>query len=431
MSARGASLLAGAAVALVCVFGHLAAETEHAGPPAAAPAAAIRAQGEYLVRAGGCVTCHTSDPARPFAGGRPIATPFGNVIAPNLTSDRATGIGAWTDAQFLRAMREGIGRNGERLYPAFPYTAYTRLTDGDLLAMRAYLATVPPVHTIRPPNTLSFPFDQRWLMALWNLVNFTPGRFVPDPSKSAEWNRGAYLVEGLGHCGECHTPRNGLGGLNQGERLSGATVAGWRAGNLTPERVSGIGAWRDDELLRFLSTGAAPGRAYALGPMAEVVSSSTQYLTPADLRAMVAYLRSVPAISTKDAQVRTGFGQPARVDITALDTSGSDTAGAWLYAAACASCHGMTGEGAKAFPSLVHDGVTGALGTRTTSNLVLVVLHGVNRQTREAHALMPAFSAQFTDEQIAALSNYVTRQFGDPRATTDAKAVARLRAMAQ
>lgn len=431
MSARGASLLAGAAVVLVCVFGHLAAETEHAGPPVAAPSTTTSAQGEYLVRAGGCMTCHTSDSARPFAGGRPIATPFGDVIAPNLTSDRATGIGAWTDAQFIRAMREGIGRNGERLYPAFPYTAYTRLTDGDLLAMRAYLATVPPVRTARPRNSLSFPFDQRWLMALWNLVNFTPRRFAPDPSKNAEWNRGAYLVEGLGHCGECHTPRNWLGGLNQSERLAGATVAGWQAGNLTSDRVAGMGAWRDDELLRFLSTGAAPGRAYALGPMAEVVSASTQYLTPADLRAMVLYLRSVPTVATKDAKVRTGFGKPARVDITALDTPGNDKAGARLYAAACASCHGMTGEGGKTFPSLVHDGVTGGLGTRTTSNLVLVMLHGVNRQTRAAPALMPAFAAQFTDEQIATLGNYVSRQFGDPVATTDAKAVARLRAIAQ
>jgi len=384
------------------------------------------AQGEYLVRAGGCMSCHTADPARPFAGGRPIATPFGNVYAPNITSDRETGIGAWTDAQFIRAMREGIGRNGERLYPAFPYTAYTLLSDADLLSMRAWLATVPPVRTARPRNALSFPFDQRWLMTLWNLFNFSPGRFVADPSKSAEWNRGAYLVEGLGHCGECHTPRNWLGGLDRSERLGGATIAGWQAGNLTPERVAGIGAWRDDELLRFLSTGAAPGRAYALGPMAEVVATSTQFMTTADLRAMITYLRAVPPVAVKAARVRTSFGRPARTDITALDSDG-----ARLYAAACASCHGVTGEGGKSFPSLVHDSVTGALGIATTNNLVLVILHGVNRQTRDAHAQMPAFGAQLTDEEIAALANFITRQFGDPSATTDAKTVARLRAIAQ
>ncbi|GJH21239.1 cytochrome c [Caballeronia novacaledonica] len=409
MNARLACLI----VVLACLSGLARAQTK-------------AAQGEYLVRAGGCMSCHTADPARPFAGGRPIATPFGNVFAPNITSDRETGIGAWTDAQFVRAMREGIGRNGERLYPAFPYTAYTLLSDADLLAMRAWLATVPPVRAATPRNTLAFPFDQRWLMTLWNLLNFSPGRFVPDPSKSAEWNRGAYLVEGLGHCGECHTPRNWLGGLNRSERLGGATVAGWQAGNLTPERVTGIGAWRDDELLRFLSTGAAPGRAYAIGPMAEVVATSTQFLTTADLRAMIAYMRTLPPVAVKDARSRTSFGRPARTDITALDTDG-----ARLYAAACASCHGITGEGSKPFPALVHDGVTGALGTATTSNLVLVILRGVNRQTRDAYAQMPAFAAQLTDEQIAALSNFITRQFGDPRATTEAKAVARLRSMTQ
>lgn len=409
MNARLACLI----VALACLPGLARAQTK-------------AAQGEYLVRAGGCMSCHTADPARPFTGGRPIATPFGNVFAPNITSDRETGIGAWTDAQFVRAMREGIGRDGERLYPAFPYTAYTLLSDADLLAMRAWLAIVPPVRAATPRNTLAFPFDQRWLMPLWNLFNFSPGRFVPDPSKSAEWNRGAYLVEGLGHCGECHTPRNWLGGLNRGERLGGATVAGWQAANLTPERVAGIGAWRDDELLRFLSTGAAPGRAYAIGPMAEVVSTSTQFLTTADLRAMIAYMRALPPVAVKDARSRTSFGRPARTDITALDTDG-----ARLYSAACASCHGMTGEGSKPFPPLVHDGVTGALGTATTSNLVLVILHGVNRQTRDAYAQMPAFAAQLTDEQIAALSNFITRQFGDPRATTDAKSVARLRSMTQ
>ncbi|MFM0322251.1 cytochrome c [Caballeronia glebae] len=400
-------------VLLACVFGAANAQT-------------TVTQGEYLVRAGGCMSCHTADPARPFAGGRPIPTPFGNVFAPNITSDRDTGIGAWTDAQFVRAMREGIGRNGERLYPAFPYTSYTLLSDADLLAMRAYLATVPPVRAATPRNTLSFPFDQRWLMALWNLVNLSPRRFVREPSKSAEWNRGAYLVEGLGHCGECHTSRGWLGGLKQRERLGGATIAGWQAGNLTPDRVAGIGAWRDDELLRFLSTGAAPGRAYALGPMAEVVSSSTQYLTPADSRAMIAYLRAVSSVAVKDARVRTSFGRPARADITSLDSPG-----ARFYAAACASCHGVTGEGSKPFPSLVHDGVSGALGTATTGNLVLVILRGVNRQTRDSHALMPAFGTQFTDEQIADLSNYVTAQFGDPRAKTDAKAVARLRSIGQ
>ncbi|WP_244816828.1 cytochrome c [Caballeronia sp. Lep1P3] len=386
------------------------------------------------------MACHTADPARPFAGGRAIATRFGTFYTPNITSDRATGIGAWTDAQFVRAMREGIGRHGERLYPAFPYTAYTRLSDSDVLAMRAYLATVPPVRYTPPRHALAFPFDQRWLMAVWNAFNFSPGRFVPDPAKSAQWNRGAYLVDALGHCGQCHTPRNLLGGLKDGERLGGATVAGWRAGNLTPARVAGIGAWRDDELLRYLATGAAPGRAYAVGPMAEVVANSTQFLSGDDLRAMVVYLRSMPVVAGDErAPSRWSFGQPAKVDVTALDamsvfapTAAAHADGARLYAAACASCHGISGEGeGRAFPPLVHDAVTGALGAMDPSNLVLVILHGVQRPSRGASASMPAFGAQLSDEEIAALASFVTRQFGDPRAATRAADVARLRAIAQ
>ncbi|VXB81907.1 putative Gluconate 2-dehydrogenase (acceptor) [Burkholderia sp. 8Y] len=514
------------AAAFVFAFGRLEAETGHSETTAPARAANV-ARGEYLVRAGGCMACHTADAARPFAGGRAMPTRFGIFYTPNITSDRATGIGAWTDAQFVRAMREGIGRNGEHLYPTFPYTAYTRLSDGDVLAMRAYLATVPPVRYAPPPHALRFPFNWRWLMIAWNAFNFSPGRFVPDPGKRAEWNRGAYLVEALAHCGQCHTPRNVLGGLKNGERLGGATVAGWRAGNLTPERVAGIGAWRDDELLRYLASGAAPGRAYAIGPMAEVVASGTQFLTGDDLRAMVTYLRSMPVVGAQSgARSRWGFGAAAQTDITTLDavgaferrsggsgntadkatssgrdragaekapdsatsserdgagaentpdsaknpdraktsavatpdvasTSHRDTAGAAktrqtattadpgaassanpegarLYAAACASCHGATGESTGGpFPSLVHDGVTAALGSMDTSNLVLVILHGVDRETRDAPALMPAFGASLSDANIAALSNYLTRQFGDPRATTRAEDVARLRAIAQ
>jgi len=411
--------------------GHLAAQSGQGAATAPAQTASV-ARGEYLVRAGGCMACHTANPSRPFAGGRAMPTRFGTFYTPNITSDRATGIGAWTDAQFVRAMREGIGRNGERLYPAFPYTAYTRLTDADVLSMRAYLATLPPVRNTPSRHALRFPFDQRWLMAAWNWFNFSQGRFVPDSSKGAEWNRGAYLVEALGHCGQCHTPRKVLGGLKENERLGGATVAGWRAGNLTPERVAGIGAWRDDELLRYLATGAAPGRAYAIGPMAEVVAMSTHFLSDDDLRAMVRYLRSAPVVGgDSGARPRWAFGAPGRVDVTALDRTAKRDSGGRLYAAACASCHGVTGEGGGRFPSLVHDPVTGGLGTMNVNNLVLVILYGVRRDTRATPVLMPAFAGELSDENIATLSNYLTQQFGDPRATTRAEDVARLRAIAQ
>ena len=410
MKARLACLI----VVLACLLGIAKAQTN-------------AAQGEYLVRAGGCMSCHTADPARPFAGGRPIATPFGNVFAPNITSDRETGIGAWTDAQFVRAMREGIGSNGERLYPAFPYTAYTLLSDADLLAMRAWLATVPPVRAATPRNTLAFPFDQRWLMTLWNLVQLFAGalraRSVEERGVESRRvsRRRARALRRMSHAAQLarRVESKRAARRRDGRGLAGGQPhAGARRGHRRMARrrtaalsVDGRRAWP-----RL----CASGRWRKSSPRARNI------LTPADLRAMIAYMRAVPPVAVKDARSRTSFGRPARTDITALDTDG-----ARLYAAACASCHGMTGEGSKPFPSLVHDGVTGALGTATTSNLVLVILHGVNRQTRDAYAQMPAFAAQLTDEQIAALSNYVTRQFGDPRATTDAKAVARLRSMTQ
>lgn len=190
--------------------------------PTAAPTAAssdLVKRGEYLARAGDCVACHTADKARPFAGGLPINTPFGTIVTPNITPDPDTGIGQWSDADFLRAMHEGVGKSGERLYPAFPYAEYTKVTDHDVLAIRAYLNTLTPIHYAPPSSSLKFPFNQRWLMVFWNLFNFDEGRFVPDPKQSAVWNRGAYLVQGLAHCEECHTPRNFTQGLKTSSRF--------------------------------------------------------------------------------------------------------------------------------------------------------------------------------------------------------------------
>ncbi|MEC5409135.1 cytochrome c [Paraburkholderia sp. MPAMCS5] len=261
------------------------------------PAADLVKRGEYLARVGDCAACHTADKTRPFAGGLAIETPFGTVVTPNITPDPDTGIGQWTDEDFLRAMHEGIGKSGERLYPVFPYVEYTKLAEHDVLAIRAYLNSLAPIHYTPPHSTVKFPFDQRWLMAVWNMFNFSEERFVPDPKQSAEWNRGAYLVEGLAHCGECHTPRNATYGLKADSRLSGAVLRGSRAYNITPDKTSGVGNWSDEELEKYLSTGAAPGRPTATGAMARVVENSTQYLTREDLRSIVQYLRSVPAIS--------------------------------------------------------------------------------------------------------------------------------------
>ncbi|MEA3111244.1 MAG: hypothetical protein QOG58_1043 [Caballeronia sp.] len=391
-------------------------------------------RGEYLARAGDCVACHTADKGRPFAGGLPINTPFGTLYTPNITSDPDTGIGRWSDADFLRAMHEGIGKSGERLYPAFPYAEYTKVTDSDVLAIRAYLNTLTPIHYTPPRNELSFPFNQRWLMVFWNMFNFKEGRFVPDPQQSAEWNRGAYLVGGLAHCEECHTPRNVMQGLKTSERFSGAELSGWHAFNITPDKTAGVGGWTDDELTQYLATGVAHGRANAAGAMADVVQNSTQYMTPEDLRSIVVYLRSVPAQSGGDIHPRHSFGQPANADVTAMrGTAISGVNGAQLFIANCATCHSWTGEGRGgsapgAYPSLIHNSVVGA---SAANNLTMVMLHGVDRQTKDATAFMPAFANELSDEQIAAISNYVTRTFGNPQSTTSADQVAKLRSTPQ
>lgn len=386
-------------------------------------------RGAYLARAGDCIACHTADKSRPYAGGLPIGTPFGTIYTPNITPDPDTGIGRWTDADFVRAMHEGVGKGGEHLYPAFPYTEYTRIAERDVLAIRAYLNTLAPIHYTPPRNDLKFPFNQRWLLFFWKLFNFHEGRFVPDPKQSPQWNRGAYLVEGLAHCEECHTPRNFMQGLKASDRLSGEVQAGWHAFNITPDKNSGIGNWSDDDLVHYLSVGVAPGRANAAGPMAEVVSDSTQFLTPEDLRSIGIYLRSVPPVAGGDTHPRDRWGKPAD-DVTQLrGTSPVGVNGAELFIGNCASCHdwsgrGIGGEAALAYPSLINNSVVGA---NNASNLALVVLHGVARKTEHANVLMPGFGNELNDEQIAAIVNYVTQRFGNPRATLTAGDVAQLR----
>jgi mono/diheme cytochrome c family protein len=434
------------------------AEAVARGPVAAdgANGAELVTRGEYLARAGNCIACHTSDKGRPFAGGVAMRTPFGTIYTPNITPDPDAGIGRWSDADFLRAMHEGIGKAGERLYPAFPYPSYTRVTDRDVLAIRAYLNTIAPVRFTPPANALSFPFNQRWLMLFWNLFNFDEGRFVPDPKQSAEWNRGAYLVDGLAHCGECHTPRNFMQGLKSDERLSGAVQAGWHAFNITPDKLSGIGDWSAAEVVAYLATGVAQGRASAAGPMAQVVEDSTQFLSGEDLRSIAVYLRALPpvrgGIGNGGAQARDTYGAPA-ADVTALrgmasnaganggsersaakDVNGvNHVSGAQLFIANCASCHRWTGEGVGAsapgaYPSLMNNSVVGAADP---TNLALVILHGVSRKTHNADILMPSFGDQLTDDQIAELGDYVTKQFGNPHSSLTAKQVARLRSQSQ
>ena len=286
--------------------------TNPTGVPSSLAQADLVARGEYLARAADCAACHTAPGGKPFSGRLAFKLPMiGTIYSTNLTPDNETGIGAWSDEEFVTALHDGIGRDGKRLYPAFPYTSYTLMTRSDALAIKAYLFSLRPVKNTPPPNDISFPFNQRYLISFWNLL-FNPGhRFQPVTAQSAEWNRGAYLVEALGHCGDCHTPRNILFGLKSHQKFAGAIIQGWKAYNITPDTKWGIGAWSDAQLEGYLLHGHAEGRSSASGPMAEVVDYSLRFLSQDDIGAMATYLKSVPSIGdSEDVALMPGQPQP-------------------------------------------------------------------------------------------------------------------------
>jgi mono/diheme cytochrome c family protein len=243
------------------------------GVPPELLAADARTRGEYITSMADCEACHTAKGGARFAGGRPFVFPFGTIFTPNITPDAETGIGKWTDAEFLKAVHQGISRNGSRLYPAFPYTSYTMLTDADVLAIKAYLFSLTPVREANKPNTFSFPFNQRWLMAFWSACFNRDERFRPIPEQSPEWNRGAYLAEAAGHCGECHTPRNLLQAMNERRKFAGGIAEGWNAYNITSDSDSGVGGWSAEELAAYLTSGHAHGEAPHLGPWQKQLTS--------------------------------------------------------------------------------------------------------------------------------------------------------------
>src|SRR5712671_3074053 len=279
MRKRAPSIVLGAAAALVPLL--VAMQSVVADSPDSQAFGQIQ-NGRYLTIAADCAACHTIlDVGKPFAGGRPIETPFGNIVTPNITPDRDTGIGAWTDEQFDNAVRRGIRPNGERLYPAMPFTAYTKMSREDVLAIRAYLKTVAPVHNQVVTNTLPFPFNIRAAMRVWNALYFTEGEFKPDPQRSAEWNRGAFLVQGPGHCAACHTPKSLLGGDKANEYLRGSNLQGWSAPDITNDEGTGLGGWSANDVVAFLRTGHNRTTA-ATGPMADAVTNSTSRMTDSD-----------------------------------------------------------------------------------------------------------------------------------------------------
>ena len=274
-----------------------------AGLPAAAqsPVPARVQRGEYLFHAGGCLGCHTDtkNNGAPLAGGREIKTPFGSFYGPNITPHPTSGIGSWSEEQFRGALRDGVRPDGAHYFPAFPYTSFTGMSDADIGDLWAYLRTVPPVAQPNKPHGLGFPFNIRLAMIGWKALFFTPGPFKPDPAKSHEVNRGAYLVNALGHCGECHTPRNLAGGLDRSKWLAGGVIAEGVAPNLTPHPETGLGKWSDGDFADLLKMGMTSDGDFVGGEMAEVVKETTGKLTDADLKAVIAYLRSLPPVENR------------------------------------------------------------------------------------------------------------------------------------
>jgi mono/diheme cytochrome c family protein len=376
-------------------------------------------RGRYLVVLGDCVGCHTAAGGKPFAGGAALETPFGALLGPNITPDVATGMGAWSEEDFHRAMHEGIGRDGARLYPAMPYPAYTKVTRDDVSAIWAYLRTLDPVRNEVQPNQLRFPFNvRRPATSTWDLINFKPGVFQPDPAKSDVWNRGAYLVEGLGHCGTCHTPKNITGGDRGSEALQGALLQDWYAPDLTEDPRTGIGSWSIEDIVRYLKTGA---NSYdiASGPMAEAVSNSTSKMTDGDLLAIATYL--------KDRAPRSGGA------VTALAADNPRmVAGQAIYEDRCAACHSHRGAGVPSlFPRLASAPLVQSADPTSLIRVVLIGNRAVATSAAPTAPAMPAFGWNLNDTEIADVLTYVRNTWGNAASAVQPEDVTKLRARLQ
>lgn len=368
-------------------------------------------RGRYLTAAADCAACHTTPGGKPFAGGVAFDLPFGTIYSTNITADAKTGIGSWSDDAFVRALHKGVGKDGQNLYPAFPYTSYTGLTRDDAVAIKAYLFSLAKEDAPAKENTLAFPFNQRWAMKFWNVAFLDQRRFRPDPALSEKENRGAYLATALGHCGECHTPRN-LAFALSGKEFAGTEIRGWRAYNITSDKAHGVGAWSDAELASYLASGHAEGRGAASGPMAEVIANSTRFLTKADIDALVAYMRQVKPLPADDG-IRIAAAPKSMVASTAWAAapSGAENGlGAKVFQGACASCHQWNGKGQQT-PYAALAG-TRAVNDPEGINLVQALLEGSDLREVHQAAWMPKFGDAYTDAELAAVANYVIAHFG-------------------
>jgi len=373
-------------------------------PPRSAFDPALIETGARLAAIGNCAFCHTAPGGAAFAGGRPFPTPFGTIYSPNISPAPGNGIGRWSEAAFRRAMRQGVSRRGKHLYPAFPYDHYAKVDDGDVHALYAFIMTRAPVETFTPP--LQFPLNQRWALTLWNLFFLDRRPFHPDPGRSAEWNRGAYLVTGLGHCGSCHTPRNVFAAEKSSRPLAGGEVEGWRAPALDAASPAPV-PWDAAQLSAYLRHGWDAEHGAAAGPMRPVVDSMAP-ADDADLHAIATYLAATPE-SISPARKQRASAAASRAATTELPAS-SEAAAAALFAGACAGCH--MGRTAMLPPNGVNLALSTAIGEADPRNAIRILLDGIRPGESGAGPVMPGFDGVFTDAQLVALLSYIRAHYG-------------------
>jgi mono/diheme cytochrome c family protein len=369
------------------------------GAVRAEPSAEIIAHGKALTEAGDCASCHTADPQKPFAGGKRIDTPFGAIYSPNLTPDKNTGLGFWSDQDFWRALRSGVAPDGSNYYPAFPYPNFTKLTRDDILAIRAYLNTLTPFANKAPPPQLRFPLNFRVVMRGWNYLFFRPGIFEPDQNKSTEWNRGGYLVEGIAHCGACHTPKNIFGADKRGQKFGGGLVGGWFAPRLDSAERSGLKSWSADDIVEYLRSGRN-SRSHADGLMAEVIVNSTSKMTDKDVRAIATYLKDLPP----------GAPEP----VVAAPPAAQMADGEKLYKGACVACHEADGSGApRIYPPLPGNANLQSVDATSALRIILDGAETVTTPRAPNTGSMPPYAAKLSDQEIADVTTYIRNAWGN------------------